>query len=711
MILFYEDWDKYPEAVVHVETKNKSFLRIARLYKHMGIKNHAFMLALHNPALRNIDPHDENLSLEHKIMIAEECKINPWYYFREVARVPPPAGNNPIMFRANRANIAVIWLTLNHVTTYLIQPRQTGKSLTANELHVWTNDLGTTNSTTAILTKDRDLADKTSRAIRDTFSYLPDYLNLLSKNDIKNSEKITVKALNNVINFYVGRTDAKAAANVARGTTNPITQIDEFAYVPNIEITLPVLLAASTAAREVAEQQGAPYFTLFTTTPGRLFTREGKFAYKVYKESMRWTEHLFDAKDREELEEIIDKNSRGVVKVVLVEMNHRQLGFTDEWLRKRLETALSEGEDAESDFLNVWITGGDKSPIDPKVMKIIKQSEVKNPRVEVTEYGYTIRWYVTESELEVLKLSSNIVIGLDTSDASGKDDIGLVIRDIRTGEVLGAGTYNETNLIAFADFIVDLLIRFPNAILIPERKSSMITILDYMFRIMLQKKINPFKRIFNWVVDEYEKYKVRYPDILTKLPDMKTIIELKKHFGFTTTGSGKTSRSVLYGVTLQASVKYTARYVRDSILIEQLGSLTIKNGRIDHEAGGHDDMVISWLLGYWFMTNANNKRYYGIKEEIVLSDIVDNTVTDDLSPEQKKHIKQQEQMRKQIERLFEDLRRETNEYIALRKLNKIRMLEKKLDKNIVRNFNIDAMLKDIKIIQKLERKKKAIPTW
>jgi len=248
MILFYEDWFK-PEnysAIVDTKTKNKSFLRIAGLFKRMGLKNHAFMLALHNPELQGIDPHSEDLTTEQKIAIAIEVKTNPWYYFREVMNVPPPAGSKPIMFKANRANIATIWLALNHITSYLIQPRQTGKSLTGDGLDSYMLNIAAMNANMSLVTKDEKLRTKTSLQVRELIDLLPPYLKLLSKKDIKNNERITVKALGNSMNLYVGRNDKKAADNLGRGMTSPIVRIDEFAYIYNIQITLPVLLASTT---------------------------------------------------------------------------------------------------------------------------------------------------------------------------------------------------------------------------------------------------------------------------------------------------------------------------------------------------------------------------------------------------------------------------------------------------------------------------------
>ena len=79
MILFSQDWAKYPKAIADFNTTNKSFLKIAALYKSMEVDNHVFMLALHDPSLVGVDPHKiENLSHEQIIRIATECRVNPW---------------------------------------------------------------------------------------------------------------------------------------------------------------------------------------------------------------------------------------------------------------------------------------------------------------------------------------------------------------------------------------------------------------------------------------------------------------------------------------------------------------------------------------------------------------------------------------------------------------------------------------------------------
>ena len=86
MILFLKDWNRYPKAIVHASTKNKSFLELADVYAAMGVKNNDFHLSLINPDLEHVDPFDPNLDDATIDAIVEEVMMNPWYYYREIDR-------------------------------------------------------------------------------------------------------------------------------------------------------------------------------------------------------------------------------------------------------------------------------------------------------------------------------------------------------------------------------------------------------------------------------------------------------------------------------------------------------------------------------------------------------------------------------------------------------------------------------------------------
>lgn len=72
-------------------TKNKSFLDMHRYLKATGRKNNAFMLALIDPDLEGINPHDKNLNVYYKQKIFRECLCNYWSncapYYGDIVRV------------------------------------------------------------------------------------------------------------------------------------------------------------------------------------------------------------------------------------------------------------------------------------------------------------------------------------------------------------------------------------------------------------------------------------------------------------------------------------------------------------------------------------------------------------------------------------------------------------------------------------------------
>lgn len=698
MILYLEDWLNYPNAIADYDTKNVSFVRLAGLYKSMGIENHAFMLALHNPAIKGLDPHSPNLTPTQIYMIVQEAKENPWYFFREVIKVPAVAGPENMPLRANRGNIALYWLFFNHITTMLIQPRQTGKSVSTDALMTNLFCVSTLNTDFNLLTKDDDLRVKNVKRIKDLISGLPSYFNLRTRNDTNNTEKLTLQKLGNTYHTAVAQASPKAALNLGRGMTIAINQIDEIAFIKNIHITLPALLAASGAARDAAKAVGAPYGNIFTTTPGYLSSESGAFAYKIYNESMRWTEKLFDCKDEDDLVSTIKKNSPSKKVQILLEFNHRQLGHTDDWLRGKIADAMSDGEDAGADFLNLWAQGSESSPIPKELLRIIQASGVNEPYNDISKYGFIIRWYGKEHEILDKFSTRKIVLALDTSDAVGNDDIAAYFRDASTGETLGAGMYNETNLITFSEWIADLLINYENITLIIERRSSGVMIIDNLLKILPLKGIDPFKRIFNWVVNDCANNPTYMSEVITPTVnrrDPMVYTKYRKDFGYATSGTGRASRDNLYGSAFNAAVKYTGSTVRDKYLINQLSGLVRRNGRIDHASGQHDDLVIAWLLSYWFLTEAKNKTYYGISNHIVLATVLNAMIDEEGGRELLEKKNRQLKIKTMIDNLVNEIKATNDPYKIIMLTNKIKHLYKDIEIISGETLNIESLIENI----------------
>ena len=111
---------------IHYETTNLSFLKTHALLKSRGIKNNTFFLAIYDRSIIGLNYFDEdNLTQEQKLRILKECKINPWFFLREIFRVPETGG--AVHFKLDIGNLAQTYVMLNNISYITERPRQTGK--------------------------------------------------------------------------------------------------------------------------------------------------------------------------------------------------------------------------------------------------------------------------------------------------------------------------------------------------------------------------------------------------------------------------------------------------------------------------------------------------------------------------------------------------------------------------------------------------------
>lgn len=706
VILFLDDWKdpKYSNVVVHYETRNRSFLELAQKLKNIGVKNHLFFLQLHDERLRHIDPFDPNLSMEMMAWVAIECRRNFFYAAREIFKAPATAGLSPNQITANRANVALWWLFFNHVTVLLTQPRQTGKSFNTDILMSALFNFMCSNTQINLLTKDDTLRAANIKRLKDIYDELPSYLNFKTKDDANNTETITIKRWNNTYLTHVPQSSPKGAYKVGRGLTSPIFQIDEPPFQPNIDIAMGSALGAMGAACEEAEESGEPYGVILTTTAGKKDEASGKYIYTNYVEgSALWTERFYDAKNILELREMIKRNSRKGAIQVYASFTHRQLGKTDEWLKEQLFRTNQSPDDANRDYFNRWTSGTATSPLPTHILERLTKMIVPERHVQVYPVGgYMLRWYIDEHAIPNYLATRRVCIGIDTSDASGGDDISLIGTDIETGGTVFAGTYNETNLIMFAQFLVFLLKEMKNSTMIIERRSSAVTIIDYLLMFLPQQNIDPFERLFNWVVNDPLEHKTLFEEV--KLPLRRRrddlYVRAKTYFGFATSGSGQTSRTELYSTTLQHACKRCTDVMRDRALTEQITGLINKNGRIDHPEGGHDDLVIGMLLNHWLLTMAKNLSFYGIDPRDIL---IEQKVMKEVKPDKAYFINEQIKIRNDIEKIYEQMSKESDEYVLQRLEKQLRFLDSRIVLEDGEHFSVDALIHELRQKKKQNR--------
>ena len=670
MILHMEDWSKYPTAKPDWDTTNQSFRELVRVYHMMGVKNSYFILALVNQELKGVDPHSQYLTQAQKAAVYHECTINPWYFLREVCRV---RNGGYISYIANRGNIALMWLFLNHVDLFLIQPRQTGKSASADCLMIWLMYFACRETKIQLITKDSALRSDNIARMKIIRDGLPSYLVPRNRKDSDNSENIIVTDREMIYQGLVPRGSEADAAKVGRGATSEILQIDEVPYIRFIEETLQAALGSTTAARKAAKRMGTPYGVLYTTTAGKIDDRDGAFAYKILSDGTPWTEMFLDAGNEERLNQVVKDNGAGESPLVNCTFSHRQLGISDAEMWEIMARNKARGEAAERDYLNRWTNGTGSNPIPPHLLKQIAESEIDPHHVEFHESGYVTRWYVPKEKIAAYMAAGSFVIGLDTSDMVGRDAISMTVIDVRDRSVVCTGKFNRSNIYRWISFLASFMIKYPTTVLVPERRSSAQVIIDGLIEIMDAKEIDPFSRIFNQVVNEKERHDKYFAASLAPSSRRRILDDTKGMFGFLTDAS---SRNILYIDVLNNALEEAASLIRDKGLSEEFRGLMVRDGRIDHKLGGHDDMVISYLLANWLLTHGKNLAHYGIKSADVRSSI--RSEGKEMSVAEMMEQQRQIQIKEELDKLLTEYSETELEFEARRLEMRIRNLMSKV---------------------------------
>lgn len=695
MIIFKEDWLKFPDAIADFSTRNESALILARKMKKMGVENHLFFLALHDQSLQGVDPYSPNLTEEQMTAIGMECTVNPWYFFREVARAPALAGLDGSRVEFNRANISLWWGFFNHITYILIQPRQTGKSFCTDLLMTLLYNFRCRNTKINLLTKNDDLRGENILRLKAIYEELPAYLNFKTREDVSNTEGLSVKKLGNYYNTHVPQSSEKRADLLGRGLTTGILHLDEPPFQTWIETAFTAATGAMGAAIAAAQAAGEPYGIIMTTTAGKKDDRDGAFVYGLTEDAAPWTDKFYDAGNFEELEKLVRMHSRTGEYSVYGAFSYKQLGKDDKWMAAQLERTKAKGDAANRDWFNVWTSGSQSAPLATWILEALAKNVIEPDAQLISPIGgYIVRWYVPEKEIIPFMKTRKTVGGFDTSDAVDKDAISFVLTDVQTGGVVAATAVSLTNINVFVKWLVDLIVRFENMTVIIERRSTGGAILDILLDVLPALGVDPFRRIFNWVVNNHlehlDKYEEAKSSMSRRSPEL--YMRSKKFFGFATSGSGDAARNELYGTTLQNAAAQLNEMVHDEQLIKQLKSLVTKNGRIDHPTGGHDDMVIGWLLTQWFLTRARNLEFYGIDGQQVMKAWQEKEETGPVTYQDH----EQREIRNRIMELGRALAAELDSNVQATYEREMRHLNARLILKDGEFFSLDAMLEKAK---------------
>jgi hypothetical protein len=568
------------------------------------------MLEIYDYNIVNIDPYAENLTKDQISRIMTECTRNPWYYLREVCRIPDQGGVG-IPFKANRGNIAQTWLTLHGIDSWLCLPRQQGKTISFLCLLAWAYSFGTNNSTFIFVNKDSNNAKENLQRLKDIIDCLPVYLRFdqILEEDENGKIKLVKAARNatsmkhpitkNRIIIKPKATSYESALSLARGLTSPILHFDEPEFTPYIKTIIENSVSTFETASRNAKKNGAIYCRAFSCTPGDLDTSMGQEAQEVLSHTTKWSEHMYDMRydstndDNNELLQYVKNN--GGNGIVYIEYSYKQLGLTDEWLRN-MYNKIQNPIVVKREILLQRIRGSSDSPFDQEDIEYL--ASMIQP---VIDEMYILEHFRFDIYKKLERLTPYLV-SIDCSTGTNGDSNAITIINpytVRPDAEFKCPYIGETQ---FEKLIIELVQQhLPRACIIIERNSVGDGIIDHLLNSPIRSNL-----YFDKNKDLVEE---NLADASNNVSMLKRQGEQKKYYGVYTNNQ---SREDMFAILFRRMAEFKDDFVTKNITDDIAHLVRFKSGKIAAAEGQHDDSIMSYLIGMYVWYHGNNLTAFGI---------------------------------------------------------------------------------------------------
>ena len=590
----------------HHSTSNKSFIDMALYLRDKGIQHYEFMLLLLDPDLAGVDPFDPYLSTLMKTKILREAVYNPWYFLREICRIPQDGKAGGVPFILHRGNLAMLFCLMLNLNTIAIFPRQTGKTQSALAWYMYLFNFGTNNAEISFLNKkfeDSKMNLNRIKAIRDL---LPSYLKMdqvFASDGTKLKGRNSVETIQHPINGNKIRTvpsarDVTSAASLMRGRTTSIIYIDEYAFIKHNKVIYLNMVPAWNTAAMNAKLNNKPYGMLITTTPGMLATDEGKYCHDVIDSATKFSETWYNL-SYQEIMDIMNTNERSTF--VYIEYTYQQLGYTEAWFKELCRSMELNWDEIRREVLLEWSPSVENSPFRKEDLDMIRNL-LRAPISSFMLFNkYTILVYERMDPRHIP------IIGVDVAGGYQHDSSAITIVDSWTTKVTAEFNCNWIPTLDLAQVILELVQKFmPNAVVNIERNGG------YGATVIAKLLQTPIRRnIFFTIKDRVIEERVGGSHMYKKTQKTKV-------YGSDSTHA---EREKLMDILRNRVDFHKDKIISRTIYEEMCGLEVKKNGRIEHSSTTHDDQIFSWLWALYILYEGGElMRNWGIERHEIKTD-------------------------------------------------------------------------------------------
>lgn len=592
-------------------TQNRSFLQVAADLKKLGIKNYFFLLELNDPELIKINPHavDKNghttLTDNEIARVMKELYINPWYYLREVCRIPDQGGSS-VPYIANRGNIAQAWCIFNNLDSWLCLPRQKGKTLSALAAIAWLYQFGTTNSEFIFVNKDGPQCKENLRRTSNQIDVLPEYLRFESVVDeetgkitkgIKNATKLGHPINKNSIIIKAKATSYDAALSLARGLSAPVLYFDEPEFTENIKTIVENSVSTFEKAASRARANGAPAARIFTCTPGDLDTAAGKEGQELLNNCAKWSETLYD-KNEEEIQEYLQACGKSCNDILYIEYKYYQIGETREWLEK-ISRKIANALTVRREILLQRLHGSSKSPWSQEDVNYV----IENAHKPIGEL-WLLNYYKFDIYKELIP-EKPYIVSVDCSTGTSGDNNAITITDPTAVPCPQPVAEFECSFIGetkYENLIKELVTNhIPKACVIIERNSIGDGIIDHLLHSHIANNL-----YFDKDLDLLQQTMKQNESVESML---KKEASQKSYYGVYT---GTKSRQDMMAILATHMTDYKEYFITQNIVRDISRLIRTSSGKVEADSGFHDDSIMSYLIGMYVYYHGNNLPLFGI---------------------------------------------------------------------------------------------------